>query len=248
MSETLVAALIAAGATVSAALLQLKAALSKDVSSSRQSRRKSRLSAIVFSMLLLVAGIGGYWLSQWLHEDQRAEQAELRQELEARINELGKAAAQLEQTRNGVRMEIENGVLRRFGAEGAVTLATVGPCKPASAAAGTSTVATDAPTACSETEATPVTLCTALPAQATVLAVELFSRPADASGDWSASRQAAGQEVEKARFSDTPVETADGGRAKQICHTFVHWGSDRARSARMLVRYDLAPVLTVQTP
>jgi hypothetical protein len=35
---------------------------------------------------------------------------------------------------------------------------------------------------------------------------------------------------------------------KQICHTFVHWGSDRARSARLLVRYDVAPVLTVQTP
>ena len=126
-------------------------------------------------------------------------------------------------------------------------MATVGPCKPGSAV-GTSTVATDAPTACSETEATPVTLCAALPAQATVLAVELFSRPAEASGDWSASRQAAGQEVEKARFSDRPVETADGGRAKQICHTFVHWGSDRPRAARMLVRYDVAPVLTVQTP
>jgi hypothetical protein len=247
MSETLVAALIAAAATVSASLLQLKAAFSKDATSGRQSRRKGRLSLALFSMLLIIAGVGGFWLSQWLHEDQRAEQVELRQELEARINELGKAAAQLEQTRNGVRMEIETGILRRFGAEGAVAMTTVGPCKPGSAAA-TSTVGTDGPTACSETEATPVTLCAALPAQATILAVELFSRPADASGDWSASRQAAGQEVEKARFSDTPVETSDGGRAKQICHTFVHWGSDRPRSARMLVRYDVAPVLTVQTP
>jgi hypothetical protein len=245
MSETLVAALIAAGATLSAALLQLKAAL-KDVSASRPSRRKSRLSLLVFSMLLIVAGVGGFWLSQWLQEDQRAEQAELRHELEARINELGKAAAQLEQTRNAVRMEIETGVLRRFGAEGTVAMTTVGPCKPGSAA-GTSTVGTDGPTACSETEATPVTLCAALPAQATILAVELFSRPADASGDWSASRQAAGRELEKTRFSDTPVEMPDG-RAKQFCHTFVHWGSDRARSARMLVRYDVAPVLTVQTP
>lgn len=247
MSETLVAAVIAAAATVSASLLQLKAALSKEVAVGRQSRRKGRLSLMLFSMLLIVAGVGGFWLSQWLHEDQRAEQAELRQELEARINELGKAAAQLDQTRNGVRMEIETGILRRFGAEGAVATATVGPCKPGSAA-GTSTVATDAPTACSETEATPVTLCAALPAQATVLSIELFSRSAEASGDWSASRQAAGQEVEKARFGDRPVELADGGRAKQICHTFVHWGSDRARSARMLVRYDVAPVLTVQAP
>jgi hypothetical protein len=246
MSETLVAALIAAAATVSASLLQLKVALSKDVAVGRQSRRKSRLSLVLFSMLLIVSGVGGFWLSQWLHEDQRAEQAELRHELEARINELGKAAAQLEQTRNGVRMEIETGVLRRFGAEGAIATTTVGPCKPASAA-GTSSVGTDAPTACSETEATPVTLCAALPVQASVLAVELFSRPAEASGDWSAHRQAAGQEVEKARFSDTPVEAADG-RVKQLCHTFVHWGSDRARSARMLVRYDIAPILTVQTP
>lgn len=240
MSETLVAALIAAAATVSASLLQLKIAFSKELAArtSGSSRRKNRVPFMLIFLLLLASGVGGFAVAQWLHEDERIEQNELRRELEARISDIGRTASQLDLTRNGVRAEIEAGILRRMGETGIAALTTVGACKPAAVVAAPAVSSSTTP-ACAEPEATPVWLCATLPAQAKVVAIELFSRPADVTGDWSASRTAPGQEVERARFSDTPVETADGKGVKHLCHTFVHWGSDRALSARMLVRYSI---------
>ncbi len=243
MSETLVAALIAAAATVSASLLQLKVAFSKEIAARTGggSRRKSRVPVVLIVVLLVASAAGGYSLAQWLNEDERLEQNELRRELEMRIGELGRAAAQLEETRGAARADIERGILQRLGEQGAVAQASVGPCKPATVAGGVSTVAPQAQASCTETEATPISLCATVPLEAQVTSVELFSRPTDATGDWSASRAGAGQEVERARFSDGPVETADGAGAKQVCHMFVNWGGDRGRSARMLVRYQLPP-------
>jgi len=241
MSETLLAALIAAAATVSASLLQLKSAFSKEIAARTHggsSRKKSRLPLILIFVLLIASAAGGFSLAKWLNEDERLEQNELQRELEMRIGELGRTAEQLEETRNAARAEIEHGILQRLGEAGVVALAAVGPCKPV-AVAGVPTVASDTPTSCTEAEATPVTLCATVPAQAKLIGVELFTRPADASGEWAASRASAGQEIERARFSDTPVESTEADGTKQVCHTFVHWGSDRARSARMLVRYNL---------
>lgn len=240
MSETLVAALIAAAATVSASVLQLKAAVARELATRGQGgRRKSRAPVMLIVILLLAAACGGFALAQWLHEGERIEQDELRRELEARIGEIGRTATQLELTRSGVRAEIEADVLRRLGENGVSALATVGACKP-STITRVAAVAPENPTpTCSEAEATPVTLCAPLPADASVVAVELFARPADATGDWSASRAAPGQEIERARFSDTFTQSDAGDGSRQLCHTFVHWGSDRPRAARMLVRYAL---------
>jgi hypothetical protein len=242
MSETLVAALIAAAATVSASLLQLKLALSKELAARNQggSRRKQRFPFLLMLILLLASGAGGFAVAQWLHEGERVEQNELRRELEARITEIGRTATQLEMTRTGVRAEIEAGVLRRLGEIGSATFATVGPCRPSALARVPSSVASVSPSAaCTEGEATPITLCTSLPAAAKVVAIELFARPGGSTGDWSASRAAAGREIERARFSDRSVETNVGDGSKHICHTFVHWNSDRPHDARMLVRYTM---------
>jgi hypothetical protein len=142
-------------------------------------------------------------------------------------------------TRNGIRAEIETGVLRRLGEAGVSALATVYACKPSTLARVPAVAAENPPSACSETEATPMRLCATLPAAAKVVAVELFARPAGSTGEWSASRAAPGQEIERARFSERRIEASGNDGSKHVCHTFVYWGSDRPRDARMLVRYTI---------
>src|SRR5688572_10722459 len=223
MSETLVAALIAAAATVSASLLQLKVAFSKELAARAQggSRRKNRRPLTLIFVLLLASAGGGFALARWFHEEERVEQNELRRELEARIGELGRTATQLEMTRNAVRADIEADLLRRIGESGVTALATVGPCKPSALARVPAVASETAATACTEAEATPVTLCAALPAAAKVVALELFARPSDVVGDWSASRAAPGQQIESARFSDRAIQTEVSNTSKHLCHTFV---------------------------
>jgi hypothetical protein len=56
---------------------------------------------------------------------------------------------------------------------------------------------------------------------------------------WPTALIVPGAQVEQARFSDKPVELADGTAVKQVCQSFASWSTERAREARMLVRYSL---------
>jgi hypothetical protein len=49
----------------------------------------------------------------------------------------------------------------------------------------------------------------------------------------------AGVAVEQARFGEKPIEIPDTAQTKQVCEMFSNWSSERARVARMLVRYSL---------
>ena len=67
----------------------------------------------------------------------------------------------------------------------------------------------------------------------------LFSRAADSTAPWSASRYLPGQDSGDARFAASYSEsTADAG-TREVCQGFSHWSSDHARTVRMVVRYSL---------
>lgn len=258
MSETVLAALIAAGATMLTTLLQLKISLSRDTGAARaqtgSSRRKNKMPVLLLVVMLTAAAVGGFALSQWFADRERIQQTELRQELQARITEISRTAGELKQTRLDTRAEVETDVLRRMGSRGVVALATVSPCRAAQipvvqtattepgAAPGVATApsqSSETP-ACSESEATHVTLCAPIPGNAVVSHVDLFVRSADGDASWQASRVAAGQEVEQTRFSEQVTEAlADDGQ-KHVCHTFASWSTQRSRIARMVVRYAIA--------
>ncbi|MBX5461384.1 MAG: hypothetical protein IRZ28_09880 [Steroidobacteraceae bacterium] len=258
MSDLVIAALIAASATITASFMQLRAALAREIAGRAPpppSRRKSRVPFVIVAFVLAAGAAGGFALSQWLTEQERIMQAEIRHALEARINEMARTETQLQQSRADARAEIEAGVLRRLGLEGVVVVATVGPCRPplvlstpalapqagTNAAAMPSGTALPSPPAstCSEHEASPVTLCATIPANAKVADVELFVRAADSDTPWETARVMPGIEVDKARFGEKPEEISDGSATKQVCERFVHWSAERARVARMLVRYTL---------
>jgi hypothetical protein len=259
MSDGVLAAIIAACATVFASFLQIRASFAKDVAGRAFPTSKGRKSRKPFMFLILMLGgasVGGFALSQWLMENERAMQNALQQEMQARIASLTRSESQLADSRNGARAEIEAGVMKRLGLEGVVVVATVAPCKvplvvnaptltghteaaaptatnsqPASSASATST--------CTETDASPITLCATVPMGATVTEVELFVRPTESDVPWANARVTAGAEAEQARFAERPTEVPDGAQTKQVCEIFSNWSSERARVARMLVRYSL---------
>ena len=246
MSDSVIAAIIAGTATLSASFLQLRSAALRDAGKpGAAARRKNRLQRIVFLVIVGGSVVSGFAFSQWLTQGERAAQGALQKELQARIAEVSHTAGELEATRAAERSEIETGVLRRIGGDGVAVAATVPACRAgaAAAAAGTTPVSTPGAAtpvrACSEADATPVTLCATIPAGATVTEVALFSRLDDTQTAWSASRFLPGQESAQARFADKYSETAPEAGTRQVCQTFAHWDTEHARVVRVLVRYSL---------
>jgi hypothetical protein len=269
--DSVLAAIIAGTATLSASFVQLRSALLREAAgrSSAASRRRNRLQLIILLAVIGAAGVCGFALSQWLTAGERAAQAVMQRELQARVSEISHTAGQLELTRGSERADIESGVLRRLGNEGMTVMANVAPCHPSPAlpaaantpagpatASGTVTpqgaptppataaqASNEAPATparpCTETEASPVTLCASIPANASVTEVALFSRAADASTPWSASRYLPGQESGEARFAPSYSESTPEPGTRLVCQGFAHWASDHARIVRMVVRYSM---------
>jgi hypothetical protein len=243
MSDSVLAAIIAGTATLSASFLQLRSAALRDRGQpGAAARRKNRMQRIIFLVIIGGAVVSGFALSQWLTQGERNAQGALAKELQARIAEVSHTAGELEATRAAERSEIETGVLRRIGSDGVAVAATVPACRAGTAAVATpvsTTAAATAPRACNEAEAVPVTLCATIPAAATVTEVALFSRLDNTDTAWSASRYLPGQEAAQARFADKYSETTPEAGTRQVCQTFAHWDADHARVVRVLVRYSL---------
>jgi hypothetical protein len=254
--DSVLAAIIAGTATLSASFVQLRSALLREAAgrSSAASRRRNRLQLIILIAVIGAAGVCGFALSQWLTAGERAAQTVMQRELQARVSEISRTASQLESTRGSERADIESGVLRRLGIDGMVVMANVSACHPLtspapSAAPGSTPAATAPPPAaepaaapartCAESDASPVTLCATIPGNASVSEVALFSRAADSNAPWSASRYLPGQESGEARFASTYSESTPEDGTRQVCQGFAHWSSEHARSVRMVVRYSL---------
>lgn len=258
MSDGVLAAIIAACATVFASVMQIRSSFAKELTGRAMpssGRRKSRLPFMLLCAMVGGAAVGGFALSQWLTEHERIVQNELQRALQERIATMSRTESALEQTRIGTRAEIEAGILREMGMQGVVVTATVGPCKPPlmlntpALTAGAGETAAQMPSqpatssapssTCTEADASPITLCATIPANATLTDVELYTRAAGADTPWANARVTPGHDFEQARFAEKPIEVADGSSTKQVCEGFVQWSSEHARVARMLVRYSL---------
>src|SRR6516162_7929950 len=144
--DSVLAAIIAGTATLSASFVQLRSALLREAAG-RTSRRRNRLQLIIFFAVIGAAGVCGFALSQWLTSGERSAQAVMQRELQARVSEISRTAGQLELTRGSERADIESGVLRRLGSEGVVVMATVPACRQPPVPAATAAPTTEAPAA-----------------------------------------------------------------------------------------------------
>jgi hypothetical protein len=80
-------------------------------------------------------------------------------------------------------------------------------------------------------------VCVRVPASAAVREVLLYTRFDDSQQAWADSRVQAGQDAGQAKFVEKFFERPEGDAAKQVCQGFVNWSVDKARQARILVKY-----------
>ena len=239
LSEPLLAALIGAAATVVATLVQLRISWRKELKERERGQpitRKSRRGPVTFVFILLIAAaVGGFALSQYFVSLREGDRDALRAELQSKLSEINATATRLEQARLNERQQIETETHRadamRQGDEGAAASIVVGPCKPEGAAG--------ARQECTEKSALRVAVCARVPAAATVREVLLYTRFEASQQPWSDSRVQAGQDAGQARFAEKFSERADADATKQICQGFVNWNGEKARIARILVKYAL---------
>jgi hypothetical protein len=235
LSDPIVAALIAASATVLATLVQLRISWRKEMRERERGQpitKKTRRGPVsVVFMLMIAAAVGGFALSQYFVSLREEDRDALRADLQSKLSEINATAARLEQARLTERDQIESGVRRadaaRMGEEGVAAAVMVSPCTSVSADKQD----------CTEKSAVRVAVCAKVPASASVKEVLLYTRFEDSQAPWADARVQAGQDAGQARFIEKPLERPDGDGSKQVCQTFVNWSRDKSRFARMVVKY-----------
>jgi hypothetical protein len=182
--------------------------------------------------LMIASAVGGFALSQYLMALRYGDQEAIRAELQAKLSEIAASAARLEHAR----MDAPKGIAEpkpaepsREGDEGATGSVVVAACKA------------DAPGKhdCSETGAARVAVCARVPAAATVREVQLYTRLEDSQQPWAEARVQSGQDAGQAKFVEKFYERADVDGSKQVCQSFASWNGEKARLARILVKYAL---------
>ena len=245
LSDSLLAAFIGAGATVTGALVQLRIAWRKEMRERDRgqpaSKKQRRGPVLLVFALMIASAVGGFALSQYVMSLRYADQESIRAELQAKLNEIAASAARLEHARLGEPAQNGNAGASvaapaaagapRDGDEGATGSIVVPPCKAAAPAA--------AKPDCSEQGAARIAVCARVPAAASVKEVLLYTKAEDSQQPWEAARVQPGQDSGQAKFVEKFYERADADGSKQVCQSFASWNADKARAARILVKYSL---------
>lgn len=232
-SDSVLAAVIGAAATIGTALFQLIHNWRAQAAGDRKTKRGGFRSLMMLVLIMAASAVAGYALSEYRAQSLRDETHALRQELQQQVKILEASTARLELVNRTADDQSHAAELRRQGVDGVEALVQVPACK------GVQMAFTAERGACAESEAVRIAICAIVPAKAQVSEVQLFSRPENSLQPWSESRVTMGQEAGGARFVDPPVERAHGDSAKQVCSTYAHWASDKAHTARILVKYAL---------
>jgi hypothetical protein len=238
LDDKVTAAAVAAAGTVIGSLIQLRVSWRKEVSERARgvpATKKSRRGPVLAVGLLLIgAAAGGFAFSQYLVKQSDLETAALRGQLQTQLAQISATAARLERVALS-----DHGSSSRTAedrdAEGVAATTTVGPCR------ARAVVAPEATRACDEQEAQQVTLCANVPASAVVTAMVLYARAEDSPQPWSESRVDPGHAVGRARFADKAFERAESDQTKQVCTGFSSWDGEHGYSARLVVKYLVAP-------
>jgi hypothetical protein len=252
LSETIVAAMIGAIATVSTALFQIFTAFNaRGKTDSRTPKKGTTMRSVLAVMALMVASAaGGFLYSELLRqrsgEDLRAMRQELRELRDltaANARERGyrdipvAPAADESLARNASAVTTSISPL----AGSAESVAYVPACRRSSLANGPQPLnasTTGEPAAeCSETESQRIALCGTIPAAARVEQIQLFAQPDAVQQPWSQHAAAVDQDIGGARFTGKTFEYAQGQDLKSVCVNFMHWSSQHPHIARILVQY-----------
>jgi|SRR5690242_12615142 len=233
LSDSVLAAMIGAAATIGTALFQLVNNWRAQAANDRRTKRGGFRSLMMLLLIMAASAVAGYALSEYRAQSLRDETHALRQELQQQVKILEASTAKLELVNRSSEEQSALAQQKRLGAEGVEGLVLVPACKGAQIAFAAEH------TACSESEATRLSVCAVVPARAQVSEVLLFSRPDNSLQSWTESKVVSGQDAGGARFIDAPAEHTHSETTKQVCSQYSHWASDKGHSARIVVKYSL---------
>lgn len=238
LSETILAAMIGAVATVSAALFQLVMAWrSRSKVDTRAKKGTAARSILSILALMVASAAGGFLYSEFLKqrnaEDMRAMRDELKDlraliaqgrdqghSSDAAATQPADAVMPISMTGEGVEDTVES-------------IAYVPACRR-----------TDSATACAEADAQRIALCGTVPAYARVDRIDLFAQPDAVQHSWESHKASLEQDLGGARFTGKSFEYAQANELKAVCVNFMQWSSEHPHIARIVVQYgfgDAAP-------
>lgn len=239
-TSAVLAAIIGAFATITTSMMSLRLAWKKELlerANHKPVTKKNKRGPILPLLALLIASaVGGFALSYYYMGNKgngNSEALTAEQELRAKIEQLSASTQRLETVSfNGVdtiAQQVRDEERRKRGIEGSVAVVMLEKCASA-----------DGQTACSENTVRPIRLCTEIPANASVAAIDLYARPEGDTRSWSESRVIAGNDFGGGRFTNRTTEHLISDSTKQVCQELLHWSSDHALNGRMVVHYGTA--------
>src|SRR5262245_53041005 len=232
LSETILAAMIGAIATVSAALFQLVMAWrSRNKVDTRPKKGTTARSLLAVLALMVASAAGGFLYSEFLKQRNG-------EDLRAMRDELKDLRAFIAQGREHI------GDPQGRDVAGAQSAATVMPVATEGVEDTVESIAyvpacrrTDAATACAEADAQRIALCGTVPAYARVDRIELFAQPDAVQHPWDSHKAVLEQDLGGARFTGKSFEYAQANELKAVCVNFMQWSSEHPHIARILVQY-----------
>ena len=233
VSDTILAAMIAAGATLVSAFFQfLNFMRSRKATNTRPARGAVR-SLLWMAVMIVAAAVGGFAYAEYRAIGSRSETEVLRNELQQQLQALSASTARLEQLRltGSPEGDWRAAAARQRGLDGVAAIVSLAACKGPQV--GFATERGD----CTERDAVQVAVCAPVPAGAKVSAVELFARAEDSQQPWTETRATAGQDLSGGRFATSHFERLDTDGTRQVCQSYTHWSSGKGRMVRILVRY-----------
>jgi len=232
LSETILAAMIGAGATVATATFQLFVAFRSRKADFKPKRGSGLRSTLAVCGLVLGAAVAGFGYSELRIHRDREESRAMEQRISDRLQALN---LQLALPRDGNAEAPTH--LAAANANGAPVpgrseaMVHISACRPQTPEYG------DAPVGCDAANANRVALCASVPAQASVRELQLFAHAEGDSKPWEKSRVAVNQDLGGARFLDGNYEVEQGTDLKAVCVQFLQWSSERAHVARVVAVY-----------
>jgi hypothetical protein len=232
MSETILAAMIGAMATVATAMFQLFYAFKARAQSNSRPRRSVMRSMFAMLALMLASAVGGYLYSEFLKqratEDLRAMRQEMHDQLEAITSRLSRSAAPMSSAAaaddtGGVPVVIQP-VLATVPLTD--SLVYVPACHSPSADPASAG-------ACTEQSAQNLALCSALAPGEKASDVALYAQADTLAEPWEQHRVEIGHDLGGAKFTSRAADfSAESGRTV-VCVNFAHWSAEHAYFARL---------------
>jgi hypothetical protein len=240
LSETILAAMIGAAATIMTATFQLLHMRGKAKAETRPKRSATR-SIVTLAVIVLASAVGGFAYSELRAERVREDTRQLRMELADQLRELATSTERLEHFTSEVEPAASATPVAVSGPQVTEALIRLHPCRAEPVSVGVESPA------CDEATAERVALCAAIPVPAKISGVELFAKPDDDLQAWDQSKVALNQDAGGTRFSDGPYDQMQGSEHRSVCVNLAHWSSAHGHVARLLVHYTTAVPVGVQT-